>query len=148
MDIQWQIKQHLNVNGWNCDAALCIGLIKAAKSLTLWRVWDQSGLCAGQRTFMEKLSVLRSLLNLFSSSSLLLTPLACVLSRIFQSTFAHTRTVGLIPLKLQFMTDGTGHIHSEQSWCRWTVCMCVCICVCVCVCGLVTLLSRLRQLLH
>lgn len=49
--------------------------------------------------------------------------LSCVLLRTFQSKFAHTRTVVLIPLKLQFMTDGRGHIHSEQSWCRWTVCM-------------------------
>lgn len=43
------------------------------------------------------------------------------------------------------MTDGRGHIRSEQSCCRWTVCMCVYIFVCVCVCGLVTPLSRLHH---
>lgn len=67
----------------------------------------------------------------------------CAWLRLFQSKFTHARTVWSHPTQLQFMTDGRGHIHSEQQWCRWTVCMCVCISVCGC--GLVVLSSRAKH---
>lgn len=93
---------------------------------------------------VEKLRMLL-LPSFLPSSSFLLTHFPCVLSRIFQSEFAHTWTVGLVPLRLWLMTEaklGRGHFYSEQRWCRWTVWICVCICVCVST--LVTLLSRLQ----
>ena len=46
---------------------------------------------------------------------------------------------GLIPHKLSVHDWWQRPIHSEQRWCRWTVCV---MCVCVCVRGPVTLFSR------
>lgn len=70
---------------------------------------------------VEKLSVFLLLLPPFPFFPLLLS------SHVFnqvQSSFAHTRTVGFIPLRHQFMTDGRNCIHSVGGQ---RVCVHVCV---------------------